>query len=329
MAENRLNIITVNHSKDETNFKSTSSSRLVREKELQAKFERLWLLDPEQFNPLRNCMQKERLERTWKLLKDYLDPANQFIADIGCGAGVFSRRLRDAGAKIEAADIAENALKYLREHDINNIQTKRTGMPITSLPDQAYDTIICTEVVAYLYAEDFRLFFSELARLIKPEGHVICSSPIDIYTEGGKERLLGLAQTEFIIIESVPSYHALHIRLKDFFKAPLTYVKGWKDPKFRQKEIKQRSGLSRFWFRLNSTVYVGWVWTILSFLVKPILFKIKNSRILLLTFEKICRFFWDEAGISHLIFIAKRRPLEIPKPNSPTIERPKRKEIWE
>ncbi len=126
---------------------------------MQAKFERFWLINPEQFNPLRNCLQRERLERTWALIKKYVDPAHKLVADIGCGARVFSRRLRDAGAQVEAIDIAQNALKHLEKHDMSHIQAKQDAMPTSSLLEEKYEVIVCTDVIAYLPKEDFRQFF--------------------------------------------------------------------------------------------------------------------------------------------------------------------------
>ncbi len=152
---------------------------------MQAKFERLWLLDPQSFNPLRNCMERERLERTWLLLNRHVNPSAKETADIGCGAGVFCRRLRDAGARVKAIDIAENALKCFKAEDSHNIELKQDAMPDTSLSDHSYDIIICTELIAQLSRDDYRLFFAELSRLIRPDGYLVCSSPIDIYSEGG------------------------------------------------------------------------------------------------------------------------------------------------
>lgn len=147
MAENRLNIITVT---SEPAISAYQNSRYTRIKELQAKFERLWLTDPERFNPLRNCMERERLERTWLLLTRHVILANQPVVDLGCAAGVFSRRLRDAGTQVEAVDIAENALKRFREAGAERIQLQQDAMPVTHLTDQKYHVVVCTELIAEL-----------------------------------------------------------------------------------------------------------------------------------------------------------------------------------
>src|SRR5438105_4149210 len=102
MTENRLNIIkeasdspnsrVSSDSPVSSNFSDSSNSsyqntRNARSKVLQAKFERLWLVDPEQFNPMRNCIERERIERTWQLLNKHVSFPGQSAVDIGCAAG--------------------------------------------------------------------------------------------------------------------------------------------------------------------------------------------------------------------------------------------------
>lgn len=302
-----------------------SSSKI----ELQAKFERMWLIDSDQFNPLRNCMERERINRSWRLLTENIDPKEKKAVDIGCGSGMLSKKIRDARAEeILAVDIAENALKFLRETDGTGIKTKQDTMPMTSLPDNAYDIVVCTDLIAFLPAQDQRLFFSELARIVKPEGYVLCSSPIDFRTEEGSQKLIELAQTELKITSIKPSYHTLYLMVRKILHVPSLLTKAWENNQLRKQELAQRKGLNYIWFWINTTFLLVWFW----YGVKPITNWIdsylKNSRSALLTLEKISRFLWDEDGISHLIFIGKRRPLVMEEPESPIV-RPGKKEIWE
>lgn len=329
MAENRLNIINVAHSQNSSFEQTQGFSRAARMREMQAKFERLWLLDPERFNPLRNCMQQERLERTWQLLNKHINLPGKQAADIGCAAGVFSRRLRDAGVQVDAVDIAENALKCFKEEGANGIQLKQEAMPSTTLPDHTYDVIICTELIAELSPEDYRLFFAELSRIIKADGYLICSSEIDIDSIGGIERLLEFAQTEFDLLETVTSYHALHIRLKRFFEAPSRFIEGWQNPEIKGTELASRRRLNRWWYWLNTTPILVWLWYVCDPCTRPIRRVLKNNTKWLLRLEKICRFLWDQDGISHYLFIAKQRPLKTAEPEKFPIEKPRRKEIWD
>lgn len=330
MPERRLNIINISQFDNETLSPPPASlSRSARMKELQAKFERRWLIDPEQFNPMKNCLQRERVERTWQLLTKYVQLNQQHVVDIGCGSGVFSRRMRDAGARVDAIDISENALKYFKEQGAENIHLQQGAMPATNLTDDTYDVIICTEIIAELPKEEYRLFFAELSRIIKSEGYLICSSNIDFYTVGGIEKLTELAQTEFDILESVPSYHTLHLRLKNLFESPANFIEGWKNPEFKKKQLGTRRGFNRLWFWVNTTPLLVWFWYIFEPCAKPILKMFKNNKKCLDFLEKVCRFLWDQDGISHYLFIAKRRPLPSMNANDIPIEKPKKREVWE
>lgn len=315
------------HITDTAQSQERRSAPSFRQHELQARFERLWLLDPEQFNPLRNCLQRQRLDRTLELLNNHTNCNDKKAVDLGCAAGVFSRRLRDGGATVESVDIAENALKHLRKNEMHRITAKQDAMPDTSLKDQDFDLVVCMEVIADLPPKEFRLFFSELARLVKTEGHIICSTPIDIYTEGAIHRFLDLAETELNVLEARATYHALYIRLCQVLEAPDKFVRGWKDTRYRQQEIDSRSRLSALWYRLNSSSIAVWPWFAIKPISNSILSHMKNSSWMLEKLEKVCQFFWDEAGISHFMIIAQRKPLQVPE--EPVVTRLGKKEIWE
>jgi 2-polyprenyl-3-methyl-5-hydroxy-6-metoxy-1,4-benzoquinol methylase len=324
MPENRLNIITI-HEPSET----PAASHASKVHELRAQLERQWLIDPNQFNPLRNCMERERLERTWLLIQRHIDVQGKQIADVGCAAGVFTRRLREAGAEMTGVDIAENALKQFSLTDSNHIILIQGTLPNTPLSDQSFDMVVCTDVLAYLPKGEYRLFFAELARLLPSEGLLVCSSPIDIHTEQGVERLVELAQTEFEILEDCTSHFAFYLKIKHFLKTPLLIIRGWHHSDVRRKELVNRRGLSYGWYWLNTAPPFVWIWALLEFLSRPLLKLINNSRRLLLFLEKICRFFSSDSGINHYLFIGRKRPIQTVDPKEIPIEHPKRKEIWE
>ena len=328
MPENRLNIVSI--AADQETFSASKSHRNAKIKALQAKFERLWLLNPKKFNPFRNCLEKERLERTWQLLNLYTDPKEMLAADIGCGMGIFSERLQEAGAAhVTAVDIAENALKRIIEKHHPKITLKWGAMPDTSLPDQGFDIVICTELIAEIPMEEYRLFFAELARIIRPDGWLVFSSNIDIDSEEAVDKLVKLAQTEFDLVEGVKSYHALYIRLKRVLEAPNAFAEGWTNKNFRQKELGKRKGLNRTWYWLNTTLLCGRFWYAIKPIANFFTKHFNSNRSLLLGLEKLCRFFWDEKGISHYLFIAKLRPLLSTQAKDIPLARPGKKEVWE
>lgn len=306
------------------------NSSKIKRIETEARFERIWLLNPEQFNPMRNCMERERVKRTIDLLKNSLELSRKKTIDLGCAAGEISRRLRNEGAVVEAVDIAQNALKAFRNIDSENIRLNQDYIPRSSLPDNSFDLVVCTDLIAYLPVDDYRLTMSELSRIVTKEGYVICSTPIDINSVDALQRFTELAETEFRIEKWVYSYHALYIRLIKFLELPSTFCQAWKDKQKRTEEIKSRPFISRFWFRLNTSFPFIYFWFAIAKFSDSILKKYKQSQSTLLKLEKICHFFYDLSGISHAIFLGQRKPLLSAKEIEEELyERPKKKEIWE
>lgn len=325
MAENRLNIIAID------NKVPTSSKTIVdRKLEAKARLERLWLQDPRQFDPLRNCMEHERLERTMEIISHFLILSGKLAADLGCAAGVLARRIRDKGATLHAVDISSIALKYFRESPLDSIELFEEYVPHTSLRDSAYDLVVCTELIGYLHPNEYRMLFSELSRIVKPDGYIVCSTAVDINTDDAVQKFANLAETEFVIDQWIFSYHRLYIRIKDFFEAPMRFMKASRDHQFRLQSLEGRRSLDRWWFHFNSSKVMGIFWGGIQILFKPFVNILKSNRGLLLKLEKGCRFIWSDSGISHVILIGKRKPI-IEKPPEDQIPRETKhkKMVWE
>lgn len=241
--------------------------------EIQATMEKMWKRDPSQFDPNRDCFQKERIERTLQAIEAHLSLKGKRVVDMGCGSGVLARLLRDRGATVDALDISSLALKKLKEEDIHNINPIQDCLPTTKLKDDTYDLVICTEVVGYLNTLECRLLMSELSRVMKPDGYLCFSTALDVYTDDPIDHLSLLAETEFEIEAWYLSYNSLWDRLAPFFR---------------------------------------------------------NSRSVMHFLEKVSRFFWVKSGISHALFIGKRRPLihPLPKDEIPKVHKQKR-HVWE
>ena len=276
--------------------------------------ERQWLIDPEQFNPERDCMQRDRLQQTLLAIKNlYLEqkvkdgiPTGKHVLDLGCGSGVLTRMLRDAGAHVDAADIAGNALLKLKEHDLNDITAIQQGLPATTLKDDYYDLVICTEVIAYQAPETYRLCFAELSRLVKPDGYVVCSTAIDIDSEDALERFAALAETEFAFEKWVFNHHRLLIKIINFFDGPKNQV------------------------TKNKSKFATLLWRCISFGTNPIAKWFKENDRLMPKLERLSNFLWGQASISNALFIGKRRPLvfSLPEKELP-IEAKKKHHVWE
>lgn len=203
---------------------------------VEARFEREWLQNPEQFNPNRNVKEQERIKRTLNAIR--ITPCKG--CDLGIGYGTLSDALIDKGFEMDAIDVATNALKRYQ----GQAKTSQDYAPYTKLDDNAYSLVLAADLIANLPESEHRLLISELARLIKPDGTLIISTPIDIDSEDAASRFLSLVHTEFDIEEIIPSHHALWIRLwKWHFLRPLLNQK---------KILTMLEGISRYFYHDNA-----------------------------------------------------------------------------
>ncbi len=196
--------------------KGISSS--TQDTEAKARFEREWLLHPDNFDPSTNAIERERIHRTWQHIKPLLEAPEVKAADLGFGWGILTRKMRRRGAQVDAVDIAENAIKHFKAGDPCDVICICDAMPRSSLPDDHYDVVVCTDLIAELQPRDYRLLISELYRILKPEGHLICSTPLDFRTDGALEHFAALLETEFEVTEWEISHHAYILRLLSLLK---------------------------------------------------------------------------------------------------------------
>lgn len=327
MDDKRLKIVSVDGKQEN---RKMPSSRKTRREETQARMDRLWLEDPEQFDPFRNCIEQERLVRTLDLVDRFIPLKDKKVADLGCGGGELTRMFRDKGASVDALDISSIALKKLKSGDMDHITPFQECLPTTTLPDDGYDLVSSTEVIAYLQSDDYRLYLAEMSRLVKLEGFVVCSTSLDINTEAPLEQFSRLVETEFEIHEWSLGYHLCYIRWCNFWEAPGKFVRAYQNPDYRERQIKKRIGLSRLWFKWNSQLIPSYFWRVVAMATNPLASFFRHNKKLMLWTEKFCHFLWNENGISHAIFIGKRRPLIYPlPPKEIPMERKHKREVWE
>lgn len=277
--------------------------------EIQATMERLWLQNPQQFEPGRDCIEKQRLNKTFKAIGKI---QGKRIADLGCGSGVLSRLLRDAGAQVDAVDIAGNALQRLKEHDMTDMRIFQDCLPRTTLEDDAYDIVVCTDVIAYLPPETYRLCFAELSRIVKADGLIVCSTALDLDSEDALERFEALAKTEFDIDKWIFSHHRLMIKLCHFFEAPKWFIDISQHQELRQQLLNAKKNcFSRWCLQGNTSRFGAAAWKYVSFITNPFSNWLKQNPIAMKYLERISHFIWNHQGISHALFIGKRRPLNL------------------
>ncbi len=211
---NRLNIVSEEVS-------ATNSGKSSPKTEAQATFERLWLREPEKFDTGRNVIERVRIERT-KAFLEKLFPVGSAV-DLGVGDGAIAKFLVEKGVEVTGVDIAKNALKRLEGTE--KLVLKQDYVPYTALPDGAFDLVISMDLIGSLPKKEYRLFVSELVRLSSRDGMIVCSTPIDVHTDGGLDMFVSLMETEIELEDGEYSYHRLYIRIVEVLeKIKMTWL---------------------------------------------------------------------------------------------------------
>lgn len=213
--KNPLSIISVENAPPQN---PVQPSGRTRRQEVQAHFEREWHHNPKQFDTQRNAKERKRIDDTMRVIGECVDLKNCQICDLGVGDGELAIRLAEKGAKVTAVDVAKNALQAIEKKEIPGVTLHHGCVPYTSLPDDHFDLVIASNLIAHLPSRDYRLFFSEVARLVKKEGTVVCGTPLDIDSIDALERFASLAETELTIEGWHFSYHNTYLRLRRLLK---------------------------------------------------------------------------------------------------------------
>ncbi|WP_232686577.1 class I SAM-dependent methyltransferase [Halobacterium zhouii] len=102
------------------------------------------------------------------------------VLDAGCGPGITTEELLDAGATVVAGDVSSAMLAHARERvgahaDLVRLDFAQ-GFPFA---DDAFDLVHAS--LAFTYARDWGTLFAEVARVLRPGGRVVFSTqhPMD------------------------------------------------------------------------------------------------------------------------------------------------------
>lgn len=127
--------------------------------------------------PARMRYIREAIDRHWDLDPRTMKPlAGKRALDIGCGAGLASEPLARMGAAMTAIDAAAENIIVARDHTAAmglTIDYRHGG--VEDLKDAPFDLIVSLEVIEHV--TDPALFLSHVARLLKPDGLLILSTP--------------------------------------------------------------------------------------------------------------------------------------------------------
>jgi 2-polyprenyl-3-methyl-5-hydroxy-6-metoxy-1,4-benzoquinol methylase len=113
-------------------------------------------------------------QRRCALLLDEIRPGER-VLDLGCGAGRFTRALREAGADVVGVELAEPALERARRN-VGGADL-RLATPDGSLPlgHQEVDLVWCSEVLEHV--PDTVAFLTETRRVLRRGGRLLLTVP--------------------------------------------------------------------------------------------------------------------------------------------------------
>ena len=105
-----------------------------------------------------------------KYFKGRNEPTGLKILDVGAGEGALTQSLHALGYLMQACDMFPDRFKY---PGMTCDKVDVTGS--FPYPDESFDRVIAVEVTEHIL--DHEMFFSEIKRILKPDGTLYASTP--------------------------------------------------------------------------------------------------------------------------------------------------------
>jgi ubiquinone/menaquinone biosynthesis C-methylase UbiE len=108
-----------------------------------------------------------------------VDSSGKRILEYGCGPGSYAFFLAERGATVTGIDISPVAIEQAREHakheNIDRIEFRIMDAEKLEFPDGSFDLVCGTGILHHL---DLDKAFSEIARVLRPDGSAIFIEPL-------------------------------------------------------------------------------------------------------------------------------------------------------
>lgn len=103
--------------------------------------------------------------------------------DFGCGTGYGSRILSEVAAEVTGLDISQDALAWARKkHRRKNLNFVRSETLGSELDPARFELITCFEMIEHVDQETQVQCLASLARMLRPEGLLVMSTPNPVVT---------------------------------------------------------------------------------------------------------------------------------------------------
>lgn len=128
-------------------------------------------------NPVRLGYIREAIDRHWGLSPATMRPlGGRRALDVGCGAGLLCEPLARLGAAVTGLDAAPaNVTAAIGHAEKSGLAIDYRAGGIEEMDMAPFDLVSCMEVIEHV--EEPALFVSHLARMLRPDGLLILSTP--------------------------------------------------------------------------------------------------------------------------------------------------------
>ena len=113
-----------------------------------------------------------------RYIQDHVSLHGKHVVDVGCGGGILSEALAQAGAQVTGIDMAQGAIEVAQLHRLeSHVDVDYLLITAEELAAQrpgTYDVVTCMEMLEHV--PDPASVIQACTRLVKPGGHVFFSS---------------------------------------------------------------------------------------------------------------------------------------------------------
>ena len=98
------------------------------------------------------------------------------VLDAGCGVGYGTAHLAQVAERVVGVDVSHDAVSYARAHYAGaNVEFHVADVLELPFADDSFDVVCSFEIVEHV--ADAERFVTELARVLKPGGRLVLSTP--------------------------------------------------------------------------------------------------------------------------------------------------------
>jgi 2-polyprenyl-6-hydroxyphenyl methylase/3-demethylubiquinone-9 3-methyltransferase len=130
-------------------------------------------------------------------INDIVPLSGKTVLDVGCGGGILSEALADAGATVTGIDLADKSLSVAKLHLLESgkqVEYRKVAVEVLAEERPAsYDVVTCMEMLEHV--PDPAAVVAACAKLVKPNGHVFFST----LNRNPKSYLFAIIGAEYVL----------------------------------------------------------------------------------------------------------------------------------